>query len=222
MKRDAGDLVGRQYGRLTVLCLWRDRGTRGNKLWFCKCSCGNSAVKTTSQIRDKSNPNVSCGCGNAESIRKASSAAWEVTTKFRHPLKIKMKNMWRNMLHRCYDPDNKRYQDYGGRGIRVCNQWLNDRYSFYRWCVANGIQPNLQIDRKDNDGPYSPENCKFSTRLEQANNTRKNRRLQWRGESLTLAQWARKLGVRQQALSHRVERGWTVERIFQQPYRRSR
>jgi hypothetical protein len=156
-----------------------------------------------------------------DSIRKASEAASAVTTKFRHPLKSKIKNLYRNMVKRCTDPDDRRWKDYGGRGITVCDEWLRNRYSFYDWCVANGIRKDLQIDRKDNDGPYSPDNCQFSTLLEQANNTRKNRYLGWDGQIMTVSQWARKLGIRSRAIQHRVDRGWTTDRIFTQPYRRT-
>lgn len=177
-------------------------------------------IKTTSNLRDKSARNQSCGCASRENIAKASAAALEVTTKFRHPMKMKLKNLWRNMMKRCYHPDDHRFSDYGGRGITVCEEWRNDRYAFYQWCLDNGIDWHLQIDRKDNDGPYSPENCKFSTQLEQANNTRKNVFLDWDGRRMTVSQWAREIGVRQQALHHRIARGWSVERIFTQPFRK--
>jgi hypothetical protein len=127
--------------------------------------------------------------------------------------------MYRNMVNRCYDPKNHRYTDYGGRGIAVCREWLNNRYKFYEWCLENGIQKHLQIDRRDNDGNYSPDNCKFSTRIEQASNTRKSVLLTWRTQTMTVSQWARTLKVKPQALQHRIDRGWSVERVFTQPYR---
>jgi hypothetical protein len=155
-----------------------------------------------------------------QSITLAAEAAWKVTTKFSHPLKRKLKDLWRNMMKRCNDPFDRRWADYGGRGIKVCREWSTDRYKFYAWCLENGCAKHLQIDRKDNDGPYSPENCKFSTRVEQSNNTRKSRFLEWNGKRLTVAQWARELGVRQMSLQHRVDRRWPIDRIFTQPYRK--
>lgn len=222
MKRDAGDLTGQRFGRLKVVLLYAHRDIRGSKQWYCSCDCGLFTYKTTSQLRDRNNTNKSCGCARDDSIKKASEAAWAVTTKFGHPLKLKIKWLYRNMLARCTDPANKRYADYGGRGISVCDEWMSDRYSFYRWCVTNGIQSHLQIDRKDNDGPYSPANCKFSTQTAQANNTRKNVFLTRHGRTLTVAQWAMELGVRPGAITHRIRRGWSEDRIFSQPYRRSR
>lgn len=154
-----------------------------------------------------------------ESQAKATAAAVRVTTKFSHPLKSKIKNLYRNMVKRCTDPDDKRWSDYGGRGITVCKLWLNNRYKFYEWCLENGISQDLQLDRKENDGPYSPDNCKFSTRIEQANNSRKNVLLTWNGTKATIATWGKTLGVCPKAIQHRVARGWTTERIFTQPFR---
>lgn len=213
------NLSGKKYGRLTVLSLMPERDVRGNKQWNCLCRCGRITVKTTSQLGDKNNLNASCGCALQDSIKKASAAAVESTTKFRHPLKQKIKNLYRNMVNRCNNPYDLRYHDYGGRGIRVCDEWLTDRYKFYNWCLDNGIDDYRQIDRIDNNGDYSPSNCKFSTRIEQANNTRKNVFLSWNGSTMTVSQWARVIGVRQQALQHRISRGWSVDRIFTQPFR---
>lgn len=212
------DLTSQTFGRLTVLS-YAGKDERGNHCWTCLCTCGNPKQKTTSQLRDKAARNISCGCSQLESIRKAHAAAIKVTTKFQHPLKLKLKWLWRNMMCRCYKPDNKRYSDYGGRGITVCEEWRNDRYAFYKWCLDNGADWHLQIDRKDNDGPYSPDNCKFSTKIEQANNTRKNRFLTWDGQRRTVSQWARIMGVDPRAVQHRVDHGWTTERIFTQKFR---
>lgn len=217
-KRYAGDLTGQTFGRLTVTSHARLDKKNGH-MWSCKCTCGNICEKSSGKLRDKHNPNISCGCARKESILKAAAAGWKVTTIFSHPLKKKLKDLYRNMIKRCYDPRNHRYEDYGARGIAVCDEWRSDRYVFYKWCLNNGIQPELMIDRKNNDGPYAPWNCKFSTATEQANNTRKNVFLEWGGKRLTMAQWARELGVRPLAVQHRVYRGWSVERIITQPFR---
>jgi hypothetical protein len=142
-----------------------------------------------------------------------------VRRRFSHPLKQKMKDLYRNMCKRCGDPSDKRWSDYGGRGITVCSEWRGDRHKFYQWCAENGIESHLQIDRIDNNKNYEPSNCKFSTRMEQAVNTRKNVFLEWNGKRQTISQWAREVGVKYRALQHRIDRGWSIQRIFTQPYR---
>lgn len=154
-----------------------------------------------------------------QSALRAARIAWEKTTKFRHPHKVRLKWLFRNMVNRCHKPSTKCYPRYGGKGIRVVDEWRLNPTAFYEWAVANGYKPGLEIDREDSTGPYAPWNCRFVDDYAQANNTSKNRWLQWNGERLTVSQWARKLGVRQQALSHRIERGWSNERIFTQPFR---
>lgn len=212
------NLINQKFGRLTVVG-YDGLDSRKNHTWKCSCECGGRTTQTTSQLRDKSRRAHSCGCAVRESIAKASAAAWEVTTKFRHPMKAKLKWLYGNMMRRCYDPENKRFEDYGGRGITVCEEWRKDRYSFYQWCLDNGIDWHLQIDRKDNDGPYSPDNCKFSTQLEQANNTRKNVFLDWNGKRQTISQWAREIGVTPGAIQNRIYKGWSAEKIFTHPFR---
>ncbi len=157
-----------------------------------------------------------------ESVTKAAAAGWKKTTKFSHPLKSKIKNLYRNMVKRCHNPKDRRWEDYGGRGIKVCSLWMGNRYKFYEWCLENGISQGLQLDRKDNDGDYSPNNCKFSTAIEQANNTRKNRFIEFDTVRMTVSQWARHFGVNPRAIQHRVSRGWSDERILTQPFRKPR
>lgn len=212
------DLTGKTFGRLTVISFSR-HDPRIGRYWNCRCVCGVGVEKTTSKLQDKHNPNVSCGCARRDSIKKAAEAGWKATTKFSHPLKLKLKWLYRNMIKRCHDPRDHRFLDYGGRGISVCSEWRNDRYSFYDWCLANGFKEGVQIDRRNNEGPYSPDNCKFSTQIEQANNTRKNVFLTWQGRTMTIAQWSRELNVRYEAIRHRISRGWSVDRIFTQPFR---
>jgi hypothetical protein len=216
--REIMRLEGKKFGRLTVVS-YSHQNDKGSHVWNCECACGGRKQKTTSQLRDRHATNQSCGCSKVESIAKASKAGWTATTKFSHPLKLKVKWLWKNMMKRCYNPNDRRYSDYGGRGIVVCDEWRNDRYSFYHWCISNRCEWALQIDRKNNDGPYSPENCKFSTRIEQANNTRKNRFLTWNGETRTIAQWERHIGLYRGAINSRVNHGWTGDRIFTQKMR---
>ena len=153
------------------------------------------------------------------SLKKAREAAWAVTTKFKHPHKKRLRGLLSNMRNRCHNPKCVCYPRYGGKGIYICDEWRLEPTKFFKWCVVNGYIPGLEIDRKDSTGPYAPWNCRFVDDYAQANNTSKNRWLEWQGEKHTVSQWARQIGVAQQALRHRVDRGWSLERIFTQPFR---
>lgn len=141
-------------------------------------------------------------------------------TKVPHKYAHALGSRYDGMIARCYKPWHKSWRHYGGRGIKVCEEWRNDRRAFYKWCAENGHSPKLQLDRKDNNGDYSPSNCQFVDRIAQANNKRGNRILHWGGESKTVAEWARYFGIKHGEIHHRLCYGWTASRIFalfQQP-----
>jgi len=211
------DLTGKKFGRLTVI--GRVEGIRPPH-WHCKCDCGGARNIKTGALQDKSRKNHSCGCAKIESIAKASVAAKERNTKFDHPHKNHLKWTFRNMVNRCHKPGTRRYERYGARGISVCDEWRFNPTAFYNWAVESGYEYGLWIERKDVNGNYCPENCTWKTPKEQANNTSRNRFIEWNGKRLTVSQWADVLGVNQKALQHRVDRNWPIERIFTQPFRR--
>jgi|UPI0004BB07BF hypothetical protein len=217
MKATPSELLGTKISRLTVVapafC-----GKPG-RWWLCHCDCGGVAVRSTSQLRDKSRKVKSCGCAVAESIRRAAEAAWQVTTKWRGPHKQKLKWLFGNMKRRCYNPRNSHFRYYGGRGITIHDTWLSNPAAFYDWAIDSGYSPGLSIERIDNDGNYEPGNCKFILPAEQSSNTRRNRFLTHCGKRMTISNWARAMCVKQQALQHRVNRNWSEDRIFNQPFR---
>lgn len=150
------DLTGDIYGRLTVI---RDVGRKHNRvLWECTCSC-NTVVHVTSNALRKGNTK-SCGCLNKEAITTHGLSS--------HPLY----KVWRKMIDRCDNKKAKDYRAYGDRGITVCNEWYSI-VTFHSWGIANGWEDGLQIDRKENDGGYTPDNCRFVTRIINMNNRRK-------------------------------------------------
>lgn len=126
--------------------------------------------------------------------------------------RYKLRSRWVKMLSRCEDKDYPLYKDYGGRGIKVCKEW-HDFNKFYEWCINNGIQSNLQIDRIDNDGDYKPSNCRIVTRSENANNKRNNTYVVAFGEKKTLSQWVKdkRCVVKKGTLQRRLRLGWDPE-----------
>jgi hypothetical protein len=213
------DLAGQRFGKLVVVELsHRDNGA----WWRCRCDCGGESVVRGAVLRYGSTK--SCGCGSRAQARANCDKSRRCNDWVPIELKQKLKHAYSNMLKRCYDPENHRYASYGGRGIRVCEDWLEPvrgRHRFYRWCLANGVQGELQIDRIDVDGDYCPDNCRFVDAITQMNNTTRNRWLTYQGQTKTLAEWARSTGMAYGVLKHRLDRGWDVERIMNQPVRRS-
>ena len=135
------------------------------------------------------------------------------TTEIGHSLY----NIWKNMKCRCYDSNCKRYSDYGGRGIVICNDWLEDFDCFADWALKQGYSLGLTIERIDVNGNYEPSNCKWITKSEQALNTRQNLLVEYRGEIKPLIVWCNKLNLSYDATHNRIQKGWSVEKAFTEP-----
>jgi hypothetical protein len=122
------------------------------------------------------------------------------------------------MKRRCYNPKNKRYAQYGGRGISVCDEWKNDFTLFMEWAIRNGYTDELTLDRIDVNDNYKPENCKWSSRIEQMNNTTRNHYLTVNGETKTMSEWAREKGVSPDLIKDRITKlHWSEEEAVNTP-----
>ena len=117
-------------------------------------------------------------------------------------------HIWSTMKQRCYNKKAPKYKDYGARGIRVCQEWLNDFQAFYNWAMDNGYKENLTIDRIDVDKGYSPGNCHWADVIEQNNNKTNCIYIEYDNKSYTIAQWSRILNISEGALRKRYDRGW--------------
>lgn len=184
------DLVGNKYGRLEVLKLAEKRlsGKRYRYFWLCKCECGEQKTVRTDGL---TSGNVqSCGCLKKEQDRR------NLTANHSHKLSgTKLWHTYYSMLDRCYDKNNERYEIYGGRGIRVCDDWKNSFTSFSEWALQNGYQDKLTIDRINNNGDYEPSNCRWSTQKEQARNRSSNLMIKLNGELMTLIELSEKMEI---------------------------
>lgn len=161
------DLSGQRFHRLTVLRRSEHNTNGGKPKWVCQCDCGNITEVGGSEL--KSGNTKSCGCWNSESARNR---------RLTHGMKrTRLYYVWNSMKDRCYNPNNKRYKDYGGRGIRVCDEWLHDFMAFHDWAIETGYDENAPfgqytLDRANNDEGYYPFNCVWSTISEQNRNKR--------------------------------------------------
>ena len=201
------DLTNRKFGRLTVVSR-AENDKRGNTRWVCICACGNEVTTKRNSLVSKRTH--SCGCYKSERTRER---------HFKHGLKRhRLYTIWSHMKRRCYNNSTKYYSYYGGRGIDVCEEWRNDFLRFYYWAIENDYAKDLALDRIDNNKGYTPENCRWVDMTTQANNKRNNRHITYRGETKTLAQWARHLGICAAVLRQRLSRyGWAVEKAFTTP-----
>lgn len=141
-----------------------------------------------------------------------------LTEKQRHILQQKLCDMKR----RCYNPEEKFYKDYGGRGIKVCDDWMDKKEghsNFQKWAVENGWEEGRSIDRIDVNGNYEPSNCRWATPEEQANNRRNNNYVTINGVTKTTSEWARQIGISQNAFTGRINSGWTGEELLKPKFK---
>jgi len=207
------DLAGQKFGRLTALREVERAGAA--RRWECKCNCGTIGVFRQGNLRN--GHSKSCGCLQVENGQRVGR-----TDKRRHGCAVKGAvtaeyRAWRNMISRCYDPGATGFYRYGGRGIAVCDRWLNGAGSlagFECFLADLGLRPSPahSIDRyPNNDGNYEPDNVRWATRREQQNNMASNRTVTVAGATMTIAQAARQLGIKISIVRSRIHRGASPE-----------
>jgi hypothetical protein len=203
------DLTGQKFGRLTVQEL-SGRDNYRQIMWNCACDCGNTKRIKGSSLR--SGATKSCGCYNREQSKKANITHGQLKDRSMSSVYSR----WHGMIQRCSNPKCKAYKHYGGRGIKVCPRWLESFENFYE---DMGDHPlGMSLDRKDNDGDYCKENCRWATQVEQRSNMRSNVWIDYKGETKTRTQWAHRLGMSVETLRGRLNRlGWSIERALTTP-----
>lgn len=207
------DLTGQKFGRLTVIERAKDHiqtNGRHTVCWLCKCECGNTCEIRSADL--KRGATVSCGCYNRDRAKRGDN-------RRKHGLhETRLYRIWGAMKSRCNNPKQKEYQHYGGRGIAVCDEWLHELQAFYDWAMASGYADNLTIDRIDNNKGYSPDNCRWATRIEQNNNTSRNHLITYNGKTQTIAQWAREYNIPYKRLIQRINQShWNIEKALNTP-----
>lgn len=198
------DLTGQRFGRLTVIerC---GSSKDGQKVYLCRCDCGAEKLIKSGNLRSKNTE--SCGCLSAEKNVERSRKRLLV----HGGCGTRLYRIWFDMKQRCTWEKAINWHLYGGRGIKVCEEWNNDFVAFREWALANGYSDDLQLDRIDNDGNYEPKNCKWSSRVEQGNNRRTCVYVTIDGNTKTVVEWCRINGIPAGTAFSRIERGWTLE-----------
>ena len=186
-----------KYGSWTIL---NDNGSK----WKCKCECGYvTNIQKSDLVNGRSKMCRSCSYAARKGVSREEIKTHGMTNTPEY-------SVWIDMRRRCHDPRRPDYRNYGGRGIYVCDAWKNDFAQFF---ADMGKRPKGKtIDRKDNNGPYSPENCVWASAVSQGENRRTNVRYVFCGESLTISQAARKYGLNPNTIRSRIhQRGWSPD-----------
>ncbi len=203
--------AGEKYGRLTLIeetvC------TAKKHKWLCKCDCGNYTEVSIYHL--KNGECKSCGCLRDE---VATNRCYSMS---RHNMaRTRIYRVWGGMIARCKNSNNKDYKNYGGRGISICDEWL-DFMNFEAWAMENGYADELTIDRIDVNGNYEPSNCRWIPISEQQKNRRSSVLVEYNGETHCLKEWAKITGIPYHTLHRRKQKGWSVSKMFETPLRGS-
>lgn len=200
---------GAEFERLTVL---GPQFRLDLKRWFCvcRCKCGTICVPGVSSL--KNNRYRSCGCLHRD------TAARLGRSKVTHGAsKTPLYEVWVGMKQRCLNKNDSAYKNYGGRGIQIWEDWIDDFSAFQKWALSHGYREGLEIDRfPNNDGNYHPDNCRFTTPKKNSNNRRSSRKITWDGETKTLAEWSEdpRCCVAYDTLKARLKYGWSFQKAL--------
>lgn len=196
------NLIGMKFGELTVTIL-DEQSSAKHKKWLCECSCGNQTSVFETNL--KQGATTSCGC---KSSRNNAYKLKEINTT--HGLsRSKIYHVYHTIKNRCYKETSNIYDDYGGRGIFMCDEWLDNFKSFYDWAILDGYKEGLTIERIDVDKGYEPSNCKWIAQSEQPKNRRNTIFATINGVTRTLSEWSEVSGIKYDTIYKRKQvYGW--------------
>jgi hypothetical protein len=191
------NLNDQKFGQLAPVKFIETR--KGIAYWLCKCDCGNEVIKAAKLL--KNGHTTTCGDLNAHPRKHGKS-------------NTRLFSIWQDMKNRCKNPNIKNYKNYGERGIRVCDEWINSFEMFWNWAVNNGYQQNLTIDRINSNGNYNPENCRWADDITQSNNKRVCNYITINGVTKTATEWGRENGISGKLVMQRMKAGWPQDELF--------
>lgn len=208
------DMIGKTFNWLTVIDSYFDQNKKTTFV-ICKCKCGKITKVIPAHL--KNNKVKSCGCYRKiiSKINTRKGCPLEKNANYidgrsRHPLYV----LWNGIKQRCYNPKHAAYKHYGGRGIKMCDEWL-DFWKFVEWVEKSGEKkPKLTLDRINVNGNYEPNNCRWVPMSVQCVNKTDNILLTFNNETKTMSEWALCTGINYRTLNNRINRGWTVERAL--------
>lgn len=212
-------IIGERFGNLVVVEELEEKG--GKRMLRCLCDCGEETIVEFGNLRN--HLTTSCGCRRWLNMSKSKNINdYKEFKKQNANASERLYVIWRCMRARCLNEENISYPHYGGRGITICTEWL-DFLPFRTWAINNGYNDKLTLERVDVNGNYCPENCTWIPWEEQCNNKRNTIRLTYKGETHTLKEWSKLLGIPLKTLRDRAckrKNGWSDERILTQPIRK--
>ena len=195
------NMVGQKYEKLTVLSQVGVNKS-GEKMYECLCECGNKKIIRGNSMRR--GLTTSCGCYRSKYISSKNKVHENCGTP--------TYKSWTAMKSRCLNPNTTAYQNYGGRGIKICDEWMN----FENFLKDMGEKPKGKtLDRIDFNGNYEPSNCRWASIQEQNRNTRQNVMITYNGETLCMKEWAERLSIPYPKLQHRIRSGWDIKRALE-------
>ena len=193
------DLTGQTYGNTVVIKIAVDEKGKKKK-WLCKClECGDEFIASGSNLRS----------GHTKACKKCAIKKMMKKNITHGKTHTKIYRVWHSMINRCENPKNKSYINYGYKGINVCEEWKNPA-KFIEWSYNNGYEEGLEIDRINCNGNYEPNNCRWITKIQNANNKTNNKFIEYEGQTHTLAEWSRKYDVNYKRLSRLLIIGYDL------------
>lgn len=201
--------IGKRFGKLEVLEISRRERTKSGslKIYFdCVCACGNKVEVVYQQLKE--GKTISCGCYRKQKVIENNTTHNQSNTR--------LYKIYMGMKKRCYNKKCEAYSYYGGKGIKICDEWSSYE-TFMQWALSNGYSDDLSIDRIDSNGDYEPNNCRWVSIKEQANNKSNNTVLEFNGRQMTIAQWSEVTGIEKTVISRRIHLGWDIQRALTEP-----
>ena len=192
----AKDYSGMRFGHWTVLSK-----TDAKKMWLCRCDCGNVLPVNIDNLKR----------GKSTRCNKCKGKLYKSRMTTHGESKTRLYYVWLTMRNRCIRKDVPSYSRYGGRGIKVCEEWMHSYTSFRDWALGHGYAQGLEIDRIDNNGDYCPSNCRWVDHLTNMQNTRINKLVKLNGKEYTSAEIANHFHISGRLFRERLRKGWSVE-----------